>query len=157
MKVPAGGETPYLAEGWEIEKALKRQLRLKKKKPNDRQFEDLVWRLFYRMGYDDLNKGHDFKIQYRASDGTQHEKQVDIFCKDKETVVIGECKCCDDYKNRSLGKDLAETIGLKKAFANAIRAHYGQSFKPKICGSISQTRSSGASPTEVKPLQRTFM
>ncbi len=84
------------------------------------------------MGYDDLNKGHDFKIQYRASDGTQHEKQVDIFCKDKETVVIGECKCCDDYKNRSLGKDLAETIGLKKAFANAIRAHYGQSFKPKI-------------------------
>jgi DNA sulfur modification protein DndB len=27
---------------------------------------------------------------------------------------------------------LAETIGLKKAFANAIRAHYGREFKPKI-------------------------
>jgi DNA sulfur modification protein DndB len=132
MKVPAGGETPYVADGWEIEKTLKRQIRLKKQKPLDRRFEDLVWRLFYRMGYGDLNKGHDFKIRYRASDGSSYEKQVDIFCKDGETVVIGECKCCDEYKNRSLGKDLAETIGLKKAFANAIRAHYGRDFKPKI-------------------------
>ena len=78
------------------------------------------------MGYEDLNKGHDFTIQYRASDGSLREKQVDIFCKDNETVIVGECKCCDEYKSRSLSKDLAETIGLKKAFANAIRVHYGR-------------------------------
>jgi len=132
MKVPTGGEAPYLTEGWEVEKTLKRQIRLKKQKLLDRRFEDLVWRLFYRMGYDDLNKGHDFTIQYRASDGSLREKQVDLFSKDGETVVVGECKCCDEYKSRSLGKDLAETVGLKKAFANAIRAHYGRDFKPKI-------------------------
>jgi DNA sulfur modification protein DndB len=82
MKVPTGGEAPYLTDGWEIEKTLKRQIRLKKQKLLDRRFEDLVWRLFYRMGYDDLNKGHDFTIQYRASDGSLREKQVDIYCKD---------------------------------------------------------------------------
>ena len=125
-------EAPYLADGWAVEKVLKRQIRLKKEKLLDRRFEDLVWRLFYRMGYDDLNKGHEFTIQYRASDGSLREKQVDIFCKDNETIVIGECKCCDEYKSRSLSEDLAETIGLKKAFANAIRTHYGRDFKPKI-------------------------
>lgn len=132
FKVPIGGEAPYLADGWELEKTLKRQVRLQKRKPLDKRFEDLVWRLFYRMGYEDLNKGHDFTIQYRASDGSLREKQVDLFCKDNETVVVGECKCCDEYKSRSLSKDLAETIGLKKAFANAIRGHYGREFKPKI-------------------------
>jgi hypothetical protein len=53
MKVLPGGEAPYLADGWHISKKLKRQLRLAKAKNLDRQFEDGVWRMFYRMGYDD--------------------------------------------------------------------------------------------------------
>ena len=133
MKVPLGGEAPYLADGWKISKKLKRQVRLAKAKSLDRQFEDRVWRLFYRMGFDDLNKGHDFTIQYKAADGSFREKQVDIFAKDAETVVVGECKCCDDYRARTLSKDIAEFVGLRKQFADAIRAHYGRgAFKPKI-------------------------
>jgi len=111
MKVPTGGEVPYLIDGWEVEKILKRQIRLKKHKLLDRRFEDLVWRLFYRMGYEDLNKGHDFTIQYRASDGSLREKQVDIFCKDNETVIVGECKCCDEYKSRSRTRSVSITDG----------------------------------------------
>ncbi len=132
MKVLPGGEAPYLADGWSISKKLKRQLRLSKPKSLDRQFEDRVWRLFYKMGYDDLNKGHDFTIKYKAADGTLREKQVDVFAKDAETVVVGECKSCDDYKPRPLSKDIAEFVGLRKQFADAIRAHYGRDFKPKI-------------------------
>ena len=60
------------------------------------------------------------------------EKQVDVFAKDSETVIVGECKCCDDYKPRPLSKDIAEFVGLRKQFADAIRAHYGRDFKPKI-------------------------
>ncbi len=132
MKVPIGGEAPYLAEGWGVSKKLKRQLRLAKEKALDRQFEDRVWRLFYRMGYEDLNKGHDFTIRYKAADGSFREKQVDVFAKDAETVIVGECKCCDDYKPRPLSKDIAEFVGLRKQFADAIRAHYGREFKPKV-------------------------
>src|SRR5690349_10483180 len=132
MKVPAGGEAPYLADGWQVSKKLKRLTRLKKSKTIDRSFEDKVWRLFYRMGYDDLNKGRDFKIRYKAADGSFCEKQVDVFAKDQETIIVGECKSCDDYKARSLSKDIAEFIGLRKQFADSIRNHYGRSFKPKI-------------------------
>src|ERR1700720_776975 len=92
LKVPTGGEVPYLADGWTISKKLKKQIRLAKAKSLDRQFEDRVWRLFYRMGYDDLNKGHDFTIRYKAADKSFREKQVDIFAKDAETVIVGECK-----------------------------------------------------------------
>lgn len=132
QKVPIGGEIPYIADGWKVSKKLKRQLRLSRAKSIDRQFEDFVWKFFYRMGYDDLNKGYGFTIKYKAADGSYREKQVDIFAKDNETVVIGECKACDDYKVRSLSKDIAEFAGLKKQFADAVRAHYGRDFKPKI-------------------------
>ena len=132
QKVPIGGEGPYLAEGWSPSKKLKKQIRLAKEKSFDRQFEDRVWRLFYRMGYQDLNKGHAFTISYRAADGSRREKQVDLFAKDDETVIVGECKCCDDFRPRALGKDIAEFVGLRKQFSDAIRSHYGREFKPKI-------------------------
>jgi MT-A70 len=132
MKVLPGGESPYLADGWKTSKKLKRFVRLSKAKSLDRQFEDRVWRFFYKMGYQDLNKGHDFTIRYKAADGTFREKQIDIFAKDSETVIVGECKCCDEYKSRPLSKDIAEFVGLRKQFADAIRAHYGRNFKPKI-------------------------
>ncbi|HEY6259217.1 MAG TPA: hypothetical protein VIY51_25850, partial [Xanthobacteraceae bacterium] len=132
MKVPIGGEPPYLADGWKISKRLKRQLRLAKAKTIDRRFEDRVWRLFYRMGFEEQNKGHEFTIEYKATDGSLRKKQVDIFAKDAETVIVGECKCCEDYKSRSLSKDIAEFVGLRKQFADAIRSHYGRGYKPKI-------------------------
>ncbi len=132
MKVPPGGEAPYLAEGWKVSKKLKRFIRLAKPKSLDRQFEDQVWRFFYKMGYDDLNKGRDFTIRYKAADGTFGEKQIDVFARDSETVIVGECKCCDDYRTRQLSKDIAEFVGRRKQFADAIRAHYGRDFKPKI-------------------------
>src|SRR5215467_10316373 len=69
-KVPIGGESPYLTDGWKVEKRLKRQLRLARTKSLDRQFEDRVWRLFYKMGYTELNRGYDFTIRYRTADGT---------------------------------------------------------------------------------------
>jgi hypothetical protein len=78
-KIPIGGEAPYLADGWKISKKLKRQIRLSRPKAIDRQFEDQVWKFFYRMGYDDLNKGYAFTIIYKAADGTYREKQVDIY------------------------------------------------------------------------------
>jgi len=132
MKVLPGGEGPYLEDGWKTSKKLKRFVRLEKQKSLDRQFEDRVWRFFYKMGYGDLNKGHDFTIRYKAADGSFRQKQVDVFAKDAETVIVGECKCCDDYKPRPLSKDIAEFVGLRKQFADAIRVHYGRDFKPKI-------------------------
>jgi DNA sulfur modification protein DndB len=132
MKAPIGGEGPYVADGWTVAKKLKRQVRLSKTKNIERAFQDRVWNLFYRMGYADLSKGHDFTILHKAEDGTFQEKQVDLFAKDAETVVVGECRCSEEYETRSLSKDIDDFVGFRKQLANAIRAHYGRDFKPKI-------------------------
>ena len=57
MKVLPGAEAPYLADGWKISKKLKRFIRLAKAKTLDRQFEDRVWRFFYKMGYEGPQQG----------------------------------------------------------------------------------------------------
>src|SRR5665811_1132142 len=61
----------------------------------------------------------------------QPRRVLCVFAKDEETVIVGECKACEDFRSRSLSKDIAEFIGLRKQFADAIRAHYGRDFKPK--------------------------
>jgi hypothetical protein len=131
-KVPIGGEQPYLSDGWATDRTLQRSYRLKRAKSSDRQFEDDVWCLFYKMGFDELNKGHNFTITYKEDNGIKLQKQVDVLAKDSETIIIGECKCCDDYKPRSLGKDITEFVGLQKKYADAIRIQYGKDYKPKI-------------------------
>lgn len=121
----------FEADGWTVQREGSRKVRLKKPKTHDAALEDQTWCLFYRMGYSDLN-GQNFKIRYTRQDGTVGEKQIDVFAKDDETVIVAECKARETRGKRTLQKDLHETESLQKPFANSIRAHYGGKFRPKI-------------------------
>jgi len=59
-------------------------------------------------------------------------KQIDVFGRDDETVIIAECKASEKLVRRSLQKDLEEFCNLKGPIANAVTKHYGKNFKPKI-------------------------
>jgi len=83
------------------------------------------------MGYPELN-GARFKVKYTRQDGSSSEKQIDVFAKDDETVIVVECKSRETRGRRTLQKDLHETESLQKPIATAIRQHYGSQFKPKI-------------------------
>lgn len=121
----------YETEGWEIHRESKTRVRMKRLKTHDKLLEDQTWCLFYRMGYPEIN-GEQFKIQYERVDGSTGTKQIDVFAKDSETVVVVECKSRETRGRRTLQKDLHETDALQKAIANAIKQHYGPEFKPKI-------------------------
>jgi len=121
----------YEAEGWIVHKESKTRVRVKRPKTHDRLLEDQVWCLFYRMGYPELN-GARFKVKYTRQDSTTSEKQIDVFAKDDETVVVVECKSRETRGRRTLQKDLHETESLQKPIANAIKQYYGVNFKPKI-------------------------
>ena len=90
MKVLPGAEAPYLADGWKISKKLKRFIRLAKAKTLDRQFEDRVWRFFYKMGYEHRNKGHDFKIVYKAAD-EDHSGAI-MFCHSRKRSSLSSLR-----------------------------------------------------------------
>ena len=124
-------EQVHIDQGWEVDRPGKKRTRLKRLKLHGDDLEDRAWCLFYRMGYLEIG-GAGFKIKHQRADGSSDAKQVDVFAKDDETVIVGECKSRDSRGRRSLQKDLSETEKLQGPIAKAIRAHYGGDFKPKI-------------------------
>ncbi|MGL3709403.1 hypothetical protein ACSYAY_00865 [Leptospirillum ferriphilum] len=75
-------------DGWSVVKRNKKSVRMSKPKPPDRQLEDDVWCLLYRLGFKELNAGRDFTIKLGQD---APGRQIDIFAKDDETVFIVEC------------------------------------------------------------------
>ncbi|AJA09875.1 hypothetical protein SKP52_14965 [Sphingopyxis fribergensis] len=119
------------ADGWSLQRENKNSLRMRRPKRFDELIENRFWNILYRFGYAELNKGRHFRVVVGKGDDAI-EKQVDVFAKDDETIVIAECKACKVPTKRSLQKDLNEFAGLMKPMADAIRRHYGDGFKPKI-------------------------
>lgn len=83
------------------------------------------------MGYPELS-GEQFKINFERQDGSFGSKQIDVFAKDDETVLVVECKSRETRGRRTLQKDLHETDSLQKTLATSIRKHYGDAYKPKV-------------------------
>ena len=86
-------------DGWVLAKENKRSLRMQRAKPEDRQLEDDVWSLFYRMGFKEMNA--DRNLMVTAKDGTS-KRQLDVFAKDDETVFIVECTHSRDGGAKSI-------------------------------------------------------
>src|SRR3546814_7659729 len=84
------------------------------------------------MGYHELGGGKNFKIHFSRQNDRDGCKQIDVFARDDETVIVVECKASEKSKKRSLQKDIEEFSNLKGHIANTIKQHYGRSFKPKI-------------------------
>lgn len=115
--------------GWEIQRKNKKSYRIKKDKRHDVLLEDRAWTLFYKMGYPILNDDR-FTIDYEREDGSTGKKQINVFAKDNETVVVAECKSCKKRARRTLHKDIHESLNLQQPIRNALQSKYGR--KPAL-------------------------
>lgn len=122
----------YISDDWEIDRELKTKTKIKKLKPHDELLEDHVWLMLHGLGYQKMNVGRQFKIEVNAKSQKIPPKQIDVFAKDDETVVVVECKSSKELKNRSLQKDIGEFANIKKDLANSVRKYFGNGFNPKI-------------------------
>jgi DNA sulfur modification protein DndB len=86
-------------------------------KPPDEQLEDEVWCILAQMVFSEMSKGRRFQ---RAVEDGLPARQVDVFAKDDETVVIVECTM---WSRRS---------GDREELLKSIRQAYGQRAKLKI-------------------------
>jgi DGQHR domain-containing protein len=122
-----------VADGWTVlRKARGGKSIVQKAIPLETQLENRVWLLFFLMGYPEIGGGRDFRIQFTRKNEESGTKQIDVFARDSETVVVVECKTSDKPRKRSLQKDIEEFANLKGHIAKSVRAHYGEDFKPKI-------------------------
>lgn len=111
-----------IEDGWRIAKKNKRSVRLERDKPDDRQLEDDVWSLFYRMGFEALNLDRQFYITMK--DGSR--RQLDIFAKDHETVFIVECTQAQDTGSKSVKTILDKIEAIREDVIKAIHEAFGK-------------------------------
>ncbi len=116
-------------DGWTVAKWNKKSVRLTKVKPADRQLEDDVWSLLFRLGFKELNADRNFTIKLGEN---APARQIDIFAKDEETVFIVECTHAQ-VNNPKPVKGLIDKInGIREDVIKAIHQHYGKSPKLKV-------------------------
>ncbi len=119
------------SEGWISTRSLKTGMKMRRSKSFDEILENRFWCVLYKFGYAELNVGRKFTVPIKNRE-KQISKQIDVFAKDDETVVVAECKASKTLRKRSMLKDLGEFDANKKSIADAIKKHYGKDFKPKI-------------------------
>lgn len=84
------------------------------------------------MGYQEMNEGSHFRILMKRKGNVDGKKEIDVYARDDETVIVSECMACEKLRTRSLQKDIEEFGALKGDVSNAIKKFYGVEFKPKI-------------------------
>ena len=120
----------YVEDGWEImPKPSKLKSKLRKHKSTDERQENGFWCLLKSLGYKEMNFGRNFKIKIRRPPGETLEKQIDVFAKDDETVIVAECKASNKLTRRHLQKDIEEFANLKGPISTEINKLYGKKLK----------------------------
>lgn len=116
-------------DGWSVARKNSKSVRVSKPKPHDRQLEDDVWCLLYKLGFKELNADRNFTIKLGPN---APGRQIDIFAKDDETVFIVECTHAQEQKSKSIKGLIDKINGIREDVIKAIHAHYGKNPKLKV-------------------------
>ncbi len=130
--VSADAIPDHEANGWQVDRKLTRFTKVKREKEIDERLENRFWMLLFKLGYPELSEGRDFTILIERRGAEPLRKQIDVFGKDDETVIVAECKASEKLTRRSLQKDIEEFANLKGPIASAVRKHYGPDLKLKL-------------------------
>ncbi|HEX9963817.1 MAG TPA: DGQHR domain-containing protein [Allosphingosinicella sp.] len=117
------------ADGWRVLKRNMRSIRVGRDKPVDRQLEDDVWSLLYRMGFHELNADRKFCVQLNDK---APPRQLDVFAKDEETVFIVECTHSRETGSKSVKALLDKIAAIRDDVVKAVHSHYGKDPKLKV-------------------------
>lgn len=117
------------ADGWRVLKRNKRSIRIGRDKPVDRQLEDDVWCLLYKMGFTELNADRNFCVQLNDR---APSRQLDVFAKDNETAFIVECTHSREAGPKSVMQLLDKIAAVREDVIKAVHSHYGRDPKLKV-------------------------
>ena len=116
-------------DGWSAARWNKKSVRLTKAKPIDRQLEDDIWSLLYRLGFKELNADRNFTVKLGEN---APSRQIDVFAKDDETVFIVECTHAQEHHSKPIKGLIDKINGIREDVIKAVHTHYGRSPKLKV-------------------------
>ena len=117
------------ADGWRTFRRNVKSTRMAKAKPADEQLEDEVWCILAQMGFKEMSKGRQFTIA--VEDGLP-PRQIGVFAKDDETVIIVECTLREIPGRMKMAPLIEEIRTVRARLLKSIGKAYGQQAKLKV-------------------------
>ena len=117
------------AEGWRTFRKNAKSTRMAKAKPADEQLEDEVWSILAQMGFKEMSKGRKFTIA--VEDGLP-PRQIDVFAKDDETVMIVECTRREMPGKKVMAPLIEKIRAIREELLKSVRKAYGRQDKLKV-------------------------
>ncbi len=128
-KIIAGKVKLEEAEGWRTVRKNAKSTRMAKAKPAAEQLEDEVWSILAQMGFKEMSKGRQFTIA--VEDGLP-PRQIDVFAKDDETVIIVECTQRDTPAKKRMDQLIQKIRAIRENLHISVLKTYGQQAKLKV-------------------------
>jgi DNA sulfur modification protein DndB len=116
-------------DGWHVAKRNKKSARMAKSKPADRQLEDDIWCLFYKLEFNELNSDRQCTVAIGAE---SPPRQIDIFAKDDETVFMVEFTHSQETSSKSVKALVDKINGMREEVIKAIHSDYGRTPRLKV-------------------------
>lgn len=120
--IPSSRREEYETQGWVLDKVLKSSLRMRRVKRHDVAFEDRVWAMCARLGFQNLNKGRKFTLQYGQSENER--KQIDVLAADDDVVLVIECKSslAEQAPTHAFKTEIESIQGYREGLIRTLRA-----------------------------------
>ena len=110
-------------DGWRTFRKNAKSTRMAKAKPADEQLEDEVWSILAQMGFKEMSKGRQFTI---AVEDSLPRRQIDVFAKDDETVIIVECTQSNTPGRKSMDQLIQKIRAIRENLRISVLKTYGQ-------------------------------
>lgn len=116
-------------DGWRTVRKNLKSTRMARAKPPDEQLEDEVWCVLAQMGFKEMSRGRQFTI---IVDDALPPRQIDVFAKDDETVMIVECTRRNAPGTRSMAPLIEKIQAIREGLHNSILRAYGRQPRLKV-------------------------
>jgi len=123
QSVSHGQVESLIQQGWESPKPMKTRTRLIKRKKGDELFEDRVWRIFYNLKFDHINRDRNLKLDF---DHAYRPKQIDVIAKDEDNVFVVECRSTEADGTVNARTALEEWFHKREVIKKAIESSWGR-------------------------------
>lgn len=122
-----------VAAGWEIVRAGKSSVRIRRKKSLSTSLEDRVWTLLYKLKFDYISDEGGGKLLLNPKDSATTYNQLDVVGIDHELALVIECKSAEKFSKRPQFQDeLAKLSEMKERTSRAVNEQWPTNYKRQV-------------------------
>lgn len=130
ISVPHNETDSWINKGFEVTNRTKQKTKLQCRKKFDRYFENKIWCIFYRLGFQILN--NDEKLEIQWGDGEGDHKQIDVLAVGEDAIFVVECKAAEHPRQRSFKNEIDAIEHTREGITKALQQIYGNDKKVKF-------------------------